>query len=128
MAESGEQYTLTAKADADLSAAQHHIVRLTGALTTNIASHATNSAMAGVLQNKPAAANRGATIAYDGLSKVVAGGSVTVNAWLTCNGSGRATAAGSGDMVCGRALEAAGADGEKITALLYKPFRLSGAA
>ncbi|MBI4185310.1 MAG: DUF2190 family protein [Proteobacteria bacterium] len=92
--------------------------------TTDIASDDTSTAMIGVLQNKPKATGRAASIAYLGPSKVVAGGTVTRGALLTCNGSGRAADAGSGDMVFGRALAAAGADGEVVPALVFPPFKL----
>ena len=125
MAEFGERLTYTMKAAADLSAVQYHIVRRSAAGVTNIASLATNTAMIGVLQNKPAAENRAATIAYAGLSKVVAGtNAVTDGDLITTNGSGRADVAGSGDMVCGRALSTSANDGEVITAVLYPPYKL----
>ena len=127
MAVYGEVVTFTAKAAADLSGVQYHIVRFSGADTVNIASQDTSSEMCGVLQNKPSAADQHAAVGFLGESKVVAGAAVSANAFITTNGSGRAVAATSGDMVCGRALEAASADGEVIRCLLNPPFRWSGA-
>lgn len=122
MAESGPLIqTLTAKAAADLSAKQYHFMRWSAADTVNQASHAAAQDFAGVLLTKPAAADRHAAIAVLGKVKIVAGGAVTVNDFITTNGSGRATAAASGDMIMGRALQTAGADGEVISMQLM-PF------
>lgn len=116
------------QANAAMNMASHawHIVRLSAAGTTMIASLDTSSQIAGVLAGAVNSGDR-ATIAYDGRAKVVAGAAVTANAFITTNSSGRAVAAGSGDMVIGRALEAAGADGEVVSCLLVSPFRWSGA-
>lgn len=127
MAEYGNQKTKTFAAAADLSGAQYAIVRISNnAQQVNIASQDIHSSMVGVLQNKPAAAGRHATVADQGKGKIIVGAAVNSTAFLTCNGSGRAVVASSGDMVCARALETAGADGDIITADYYAPFRLSG--
>jgi hypothetical protein len=127
MAEFGAQETYSGfKAGADLSVKQYHFVRASADHVCNQASLATASSLLGVLQNKPKT-DEAATIAYFGESKVVAGGAITANVLITSNSSGRAAAAASGDMICGRALEAAGADGEVINALIFPPVRLSGA-
>lgn len=127
MAEYQEIQALTRVADADLSGAQYHFVKLVALGKTNIGSLATASTLAGVLLNNPGSAER-AAIGFAGVGKLVAGAAITEGVFLTCNGSGRAVAAGSGDMVGARALMAAGADGEVITALYVPPFRWSGAA
>jgi len=119
-----EPYTLLAAAD--LSGKQYHIVDQSAAKSCNMASLATDNQVAGVLQNKPQSGEH-ATIADMGISKVVAGAAVTQGKHLTTNGSGRAITVTSGDMAIGRALEAAGADGDVISARLYPPFRWSGA-
>ena len=121
--EFGKLHTLTMKAGADLSALQYHIMRDIADGTTNIASEAISNQMLGVLQNKPAATNRAATIGYEGISKVVAGGAVTRGLLITTNGSGRAANATSGDMVFGRALDPATTNGEVISALIFAPFK-----
>lgn len=128
MAGFGEVMALSASAAADLSAAQYHILRWTGAGTVNIASHAAATAVLGamgVLQNKPGN-GQAATVGYFGESKVVAGGALTVNTLITNNGSGRAAAAGSGDIVVGRVLDTAGADGDVVRALIFPTFRMIG--
>jgi hypothetical protein len=128
MAEFGRQENFTAVAAADLSRKQYHFVRLSGADTKiNQASEAAHSSLVGVLQNKPQT-EEFANVAYAGLSKVVAGGAIPVNAIITTNGSGRAVQVASGQMAAGRALDAAGGDGEVITALIWHPVRWGGAA
>jgi hypothetical protein len=123
-----ENFTL--KAGADLSACLYHVVRLSDAVKglVNISSQANHSSMIGVLRNAPAAAGRAATISLVGEGKVAAGAAIgSIGVFMTCNGSGRAIAAASGDMVFGRALETATADGQHIRCLQFIPYRLSGA-
>jgi len=127
MATYGEQQAYPGLvAAADLSGKQYHVMRLSAAETTNQASLATDSAIAGVLQNKPES-GEAATVAYAGFSKVVAGAAVSANALITSNSSGRAVAVASGGMAIGRAMIAAGADGDVIEALLFPPVRWAGA-
>lgn len=118
----GDMMVQTAKANADLSAKEWHFVRWSAAATVDQASLSSAEDFAGVLQNKPNAANRHASVAYLGVTKIVAGGSITVNDLITTNGSGRAAAAGSGDMVAGRALTGAGGDGDVINMVLNPYF------
>ena len=127
MAYAGIQQTFTLVAAADLSGAQYALVRASAAGLTNIASLSTNSALVGVLQNKPLS-GQAATVADFGLSKVIAGASATVNTYFTNDSSGRAVAAQSGDMIIGRFLEAPGAGGDIVTARLMPPVRMFGAA
>jgi hypothetical protein len=129
MAEYGHYETLTMVSAGDLSDAQYHLVRISdGGDSIDIASHATHSSMLGVLVNKPSAEDRHATIAYAGMAKVVAGAAInSAGVFFTCNGSGRAVAATSGQMVAGRILETADADGDVVSVLLQNPVRLSGA-
>ena len=127
MAELHLIWTETYQAAADLSARQFHLVRQSAANVCNQASDAQGSSIIGVLQNKPAAAGRFATVAMLGISKVVAGGSLTQGDIITTNGSGRAATVRSGDMAVGRALTAAGADGDIISALIFPPVKWFGA-
>jgi len=119
----------TFEAAADLSGKRYHIMQITdGDKTVNVASLKTYSAMIGVLQNEPGAAGRGASVKSFGFGPIVCGAAVnSAGVYLTTNGAGRAIAAGSGDMVCARALETGGADGVAINAQYIPPFRLSGA-
>lgn len=114
-------FETTAKADVDLSAVQYHILRNTGARTTNIASYNAGENGAGILQNKPKA-DEHATIRFGGRSFVVAGAAITANAYFTTNGSGRAIAASSGQFVYGRTLETAAADGDKVECVVNIPW------
>ena len=93
-----------------------------GAFSARLATNTNSSTLLGVLQNAPAV-GEGMSIAYGGVSKVVAGAAITADAIITTNGSGRAVTVTSGDMAAGRALEAADADGDVITALLFHPVR-----
>lgn len=126
MAESNIRDPYTLKAAVNLSANIYQVMRLSAANACNIASNAVDSDMVGVLQNKPEA-NEAATIADSGLSKIMAGGALSVGDPLTCNGSGRAAAVTSGQVAFGRLLEAAGGDGDIVTCRLFPPVRWSGA-
>lgn len=122
MAEFETVVARTAIADADMRTVQYHLLRASSQGRVNVSSQANGglSDIVGVLQNKPNT-NQHATVGYRGISKVVAGAAISVHRFLTTNGSGRAIAANSGDLVCGQALSAAGADGEVIDALLKFP-------
>ena len=132
-AESGPQDTVPGfKTNSDysvLGAAKYIIVQAltTAALQAIQATAATSSTILGVLQNGPAV-GEAMTIAYKGLSKIVAGGALSANAIVTTNASGRAAAVTSGDIAVGRVLEAAVSNGDVVTALLFPPFRWQGPA
>ena len=115
-------------AAADLSNKQYHIMRLSAARTTNQASLATDVAIAGVLQNKPAA-NEHAAVAFEGRGKITLGATTAANDFLTSDSSGRATPVVSGgvNMVVARALEA-GAATNIVDCVYYKPFPWPGTA
>ena len=105
---------------------QYGVVRLAAATTVNIASEvnvagALKTAI-GVLQNKPYV-NEPATVAFAGLSKVIAGGTITAGAYVSYNSSGHVIDAVSGDVVIGRALEAATTALELATVMLMPPVR-----
>lgn len=65
----------------------------------------------GVLRNKPAAAGQAASVMVEGVSKAVAGGSISINTKVTTKSDGTFVAATSGQRVVGRA-ETAAASGE----------------
>jgi hypothetical protein len=115
------------EAAVDLSAKQYHIVRQSAANKVDVASLATDSAICGILDNKPVA-GEGAAVRDAGLAKLVAGAAITQGVHLTVQSAGRAVAVASGGVAIGRALEAAGADGDIIAVRLYTPVRWSGAA
>lgn len=116
MAVSNQKFTYPVMAGADLSAKQYHFVKLSAADTVTQAT-AVEAALYGVLENNPTS-GRAAAVTVFGQTKITAGGSVTVNALITTNASGRATAAASGDFAMGRALEAATNDGDVISCMI----------
>ena len=115
------------RASGDISAHQYNIVRLSdGVSQVNVASLASDNANVGILANQPAAANRPASVAYEGPFKVRAGGAISsAGVWFTCNGSGRAAVAASGNTVLGRITETATADGDVVSCILQPAFRLT---
>ena len=128
MAEAGQKGTDTWTAAADLRAKQYHFVRASAADNMNqasLASFGSGTNLIGVLQTKPNSGQHG-SVQYMGDSKVVAGGALVANTWITTNGSGRAAQAGSGDVLAGLTKQTAGADGDVITARLYPPVPLAG--
>lgn len=130
-AEFGRQETYPAlRSVNDLRNFQYRIVRFASG-GVNVASNDVSMALAerpaGVLQNNPNS-GEAATVAYLGASKVKAGAAITQFDNLTTNGSGKAVAAGSGDVVVGVALEAAGAEDDVISAMLFPPMRTGSVA
>lgn len=113
-------------AAADLRTKQYHFMRFVGTTerSVNQASLDTSTELAGILVNQPNT-NEHASIKYQGETFAIAGAAVSANALLTTNSSGRAVTAGSGDMVGGRAVVAAGGDGDKIRVVACIPWRLA---
>lgn len=89
----------------DLSAKQFHFVTL--ATDGQIDPTGDGARADGVLLNKPAAAGEAATVCYDGRVTVVAGGTVTLGANVASNAAGAAVVATTGEVILGKALEAA---------------------
>lgn len=110
-------FSFTLEASADLSAAQHHCVDVDGNGQVAVVSGSGDD-VAAILQNDPDAQGNAASLMKTGVSKVVAGAAVTVGALVMSNAAGRAITATSGQVVFGRALQAAGGDGETIPVLL----------
>ena len=70
--------------------------------------------LVGILQNKPAA-DEPALYRFLGTSKVVAAAAISIGDWVTTDSAGKAVATTTNlQIVIGRALEAAGADGDII--------------
>ncbi len=124
MAQFGEEITRTSDAVADLRTNQYDLLRATAANGVNVASNAGLGAanIVGVLKNKPNS-GQSATIVWMGETKVRAGEALTVHEPFTTNNSGRAASIASGNMIVGLALEAAGADGEFIRALVSPAYQ-----
>ena len=93
------------KAAADLSDYQFRFVYLSAADTVNLAG--AGATILGVLQNKPAAANRACEIRRSGVTKIIAGDTIAVGAKLKSDSTGRAVTASTGNMYGGICLEAA---------------------
>jgi len=72
----------------------------------------------GVRQTRPKS-GEATTIVADGISIVEAGGAVTAGALVATDNVGRVVAATTGNVILGRALEAASASGIQIAVLLY---------
>lgn len=125
-AEFGAQDTWPAvTAATDLRSYQYRLMRFAAAQTVNVASNAVSAAATeipcGVLQNNPNS-GEAASIAYSGLSKAVAGATLTARGLLTTNGSGQVIDAVSGAVIIGRAMEAV-AVSERASVLLAFPMR-----
>lgn len=103
-------------ASADLSAAQFRFMTISA---TGAALNTGSGAICdGVLQNKPDALGKAASVASRGVSKVEAGAVVAAGALVMSNTTGKAITATTGLTVLGRALEAAAADGDLIAVSL----------
>ena len=102
------------EAAADLSAAQYYIMRVTAANAVNVTTAATQVAV-GVLQNKPDAAGKVATLSREGdVTKLSAGAAIAAGASVTSDASGQGATGTTGQQCIGIALNAAGAADEII--------------
>jgi hypothetical protein len=129
MAEQNDRLVMPMKAGADLSLFRYRVVRQTTVeRVCNVASNATEGfaiGTIGILDNAPAS-GQNASVCYAGVTKAVAAGSVALGVVLTTNGSGKVTAAASGDLAVGQALQAASAENDVIS-VKVNVWRLSGA-
>lgn len=75
-------------AAADLSSYQYHFVKESAADTVNICG--AGDSPVGILQNKPDAAGKGASVVILGASMLVAGGTITRQAYLKADASAHA--------------------------------------
>jgi len=109
-------------AAADLSAAAGLIMQKNTTADQVALATAATQVLTGILQNKPAAAGRAATVQVAGIAKVVAGAAVTVGDVLTTDGAGKAITfvptAATVEWVIGFAMTAAAAANEVIEVLL----------
>ena len=107
---------ISLQAREDLSAYQFRFVGLPD--TSNQVTYCGAGAKAtGVLQNKPAAAGRGAAIMISGISLVTAGAAITVGAKVMSDAAGKAitATAGGSKEVLGIALQTVTADGHLVS-------------
>ena len=116
MATENSLLSISLPAAADLSAAQYKIVHINSSGQAAL-SNATSLGV-GVLQNKPTAAGRIATVAHAGITKCVAGAAITAGVRVTSDANGNAIAAATaGDAVIGFAVTGA-ASGDVFPVLL----------
>lgn len=126
-ADFGSFDAITLRASGDLTGMQYRVVRGDGAGLTNVCSQTAVTSLGpqiamGVLQTNPKSGGA-ASVAYNGLSKVVVGAAVTANGLATHNSSGQAIDAVSGAVVIGRFLDAPANAGELASILLFPPTR-----
>ena len=111
---------ITLKAGADLSTSQYKFVKLDSSGNAVACSGATDQPI-GVLQNNPASGKEAAVLVSGG-TKIVAAGSTSIGATIGTGASATAVALTAGTdttkYAVGRALTAAGAAGEIITAVI----------
>lgn len=107
---------VTLEAGQDLSSSQY--VFVTVAADGQIDPASADTFAEGVLQNDPDAAGAAANVQIDGVSKVLAGGAISVGDAVAAATGGKAATAGTSSVILGTALEAATADGDIISVLL----------
>jgi hypothetical protein len=125
MATEQKLHVVSLPADADLSTKQYYMLKLnnsSGVARAAVAGE--GSDVVGILQNVPNAANRAAEVAIGGISKCIAGGSITAGNRVSPDSNGKATAVGSSDdYAFGVALDSAAAG--DIFRVLIRPIGLS---
>jgi hypothetical protein len=107
----------TASAAADLSGNQFYAVKMTST-GWNLAG--AGEPADGILQDAPDALGKVALVRITGASKSVCGAAVAQGAEVMANAAGKFITATSGNNILGRALEAAGADGDIVAVLISK--------
>lgn len=115
--------TLTRTAGADLSASQNRFVEQANTGAVTVCNTAGEKAL-GVLYNDPTS-GQAATVAYDGVVRVVAGGVVAIGDSIATDNQGRAVNATTGQTILGEALSAATAAGQ-IVSVLLRPYAATG--
>lgn len=105
------------EAGADLSALQFRFVIVSAANVVTVAGVAASAI--GVLQNKPLITNAAIVAGPGSVSKVVASAAITAGADLATAANGKVATATAGQNVVGKAIEAAGADNDVISALVF---------
>lgn len=107
---------ITLEAAADLSAKQFHFVKVSAANKVDVCTAITDAPI-GVLQNKPTS-GQAANIRVLGISKLSANAAISAGAILGSSTDSQAQTAVATNVVCARALEAAGAANVIISALV----------
>jgi uncharacterized membrane protein YphA (DoxX/SURF4 family) len=113
MSQSIKDFERTGTAGEDMDTKQYYIVQQSATGDIEVGEGATDL-LVGVLQNKPKS-GEAALYRFAGTSKVVASAAIAIGAYVTTTALGKAvTTTTAGDVVIGRALEAAAADGDVI--------------
>lgn len=86
---------ITLEASADLSAKQFYFVKLDSNGQVAVCAAVTDIPV-GILQDKPAAANRACTVMVDGISKVSSDAALTPGNQIGCSADGQAAAYAAG--------------------------------
>ena len=111
--------TRTFEAGQDLSSKQFYFVTM--ASDGQVDPTGDGAQATGVLQNKPDAAGKAATVAVGGRSKVSAGAAVSVGANVASDANGQAVTATTGEVILGIARSASSAADEIISVELSLP-------
>lgn len=116
MAYEQAQTKITVQANADLSSYQFRAVKAVNSSgTAQAALCGTGQQALGILQDKPAAQGRAAQVCVLGVTKAVAGGTVTAGSMVASDSTGRVVNAVSGDIAIGIALEGTSTAGEIVS-------------
>lgn len=109
---------ITVEAGGDLSSSQYLLMTINS--SGQLAATGDGAKTDGVLQDKPAAAGRAASLGIEGVTKVRAGAAFTAGDDLAADSTGRAVTATTGDVIAGRALEDASGANVVVSMLLDK--------
>ncbi len=101
--------SISAEAAADLSEKQYLFARMTSS-GVNVCTDG-DSAIGVIYDNGADAAGKATRIAYSGVVKVIAGGSITKGDKIACNSAGKAVTADSNDCVLGTAMTSGSTNG-----------------
>lgn len=131
MAHEGVQSRIPAAlAAADLSTKQFYFVKKNTTAFQFALASVDGEVVAGVLQDKPAAAGRAACVAFLGVTKIVAGENLAAGDYIGTDNAGKAkkvdvsaTGADVGDFIAGYVLEG-GSTGELVTIMLQPLYRV----
>lgn len=110
--------SITLPAAADLSLYQYRFVKINSSGQAALCGD--GEAPDGILQNKPSAAGQAATVGISGVSKLVLSGVIAAGTEVASDANGKGTTATTGDVIGGKNIEAAAADGD-IVAFLFQP-------
>ncbi len=111
MAEWGTQITWAFESAQDLSNKRYHFVSINGTQDQQIVLHTTSGGLPlGVLQTKPKSLEFG-TVCLNGITKLVAGGTISAGDLITSSASGTAIKVTSGSLIVGRAISGVASGG-----------------